>query len=155
MAEKNTKKYSDSTIKLDQTLLKVIGVLKALKAVVYLGLILLVVMGGAMNDIIAQAGDTLKVGGLAPETVIYIVMGVAVAFNVLYSVFSFRTTKEGAKPILMLILPVIAIIYTEMTRTGGGLLSGNFSWAYVIPTIVNFTAWGCAFQIFRQNKDEK
>lgn len=154
MPEKSTKKYSEPTIKLDNTLLKIIGVIKYFKAAIYIIGLASIIATGKMTDIINQLGDAVKVDGISSEALIYTVMGLAIVFNLAYGFFSFRATKKDARPVLMLILPVIAIIYTEMTRTGGGLLSGNISWAYIFSAMVNFTAWGCAFQILRQNKKD-
>lgn len=79
-------------------------------------------------------------------------MGAVILFNALYSFLCFRTAKPSANPVPLLIVPLIAIVFTSVTVDGGGLLSGHFSWAYVIPTIVNFSAWGCALQLHRLNK---
>ena len=149
---KNKNNTSDSGMKINRILLKIAGIIKTIGAVGYALMLIIIAATGKISETIDEIGNNVDLGGISPEVAFYVGFGILILINALYAFFCFRALKPGSKPIALMIISIVAIVCTEFTRTGGGLLSGNFSWAYVIPTIINLTVFGCAFQTYRYNK---
>lgn len=151
-SNKKDKLYGDTTMKINKVFLKIAGVLKAIAAAGYALILIVLAATGSMSNIIEELGNSVKIGDIPTEVIFYVTFAVTIVFNAIYAFLCFRATKQGAKPIALIILSLVAFFYTELTRDGGGILSGNFSWAYVITTIINLGVFGCAFQTYRYNK---
>ena len=153
MANKD-KIYNESTMKINRITLKVIGVLKALTAVGYALIVIVLAATGKISETINELSNSVDLEGISPEIVFYVGFGILVFINAIHAFLCFRTLKPGAKAscIALIVVSVAAFIYAEYTRNGGGILSGNIDWSYVVSAIINLTALGCAFQTYRYNK---
>lgn len=154
MAEKGHGKYSENLIKTDKIIVKIIGVIKAAAAAIYAILFAVILANGDVRKQMLDEAGKLDLGGISPEVAIYCVMGGMVLINVLYAIFCFRATKSGASAIPLLVISLVAFFYSELTTNGGGIFSGNFSLSYVVQTIINLGAFGCAIQLQGYNKQK-
>ena len=151
MAEKSTKKTSESIIKMDIVALKVIGVIKYIVAGIYAIGFLAVIFTGKLPDVINAVTETTGISDNAASILAYVLMALIVALNIVLAVLCFRATKPGARPTALMVISMLLFLSTAFTYTGN-IFDGSLDWSKFIPEIINLTAFGAALQIRRYNK---
>ena len=152
MAKKSTKP-SDKLIKADRIALKIIGVIKALAAAIYLVGFLALISNGEMHSVVNSISGNLHTTYDTANIVVHVGFVILIAFYIFLAVLCFRATKPNAKPTALMVISLVIFIFTAITQgSSGSIFAGNLNWALLIQDVINLTAFGCAFQIRKYNK---